>query len=322
MSVLPKLSALRWLLLSGLALAAGNALATEGGAGRPITGQIINPMAGIVPPAPGEVFATVSSIYYDGSLGGSKQLPLGNTVVTNVDMKVAYNYLGLSYIWKTAPSAWSYASGIVLPFQYTDISGSVTGSAGLLNRSGSDSSTQMADILFVPLAIGYHFSKTEHMALSLQFYAPTGSYDANRLANAGQNTWTFMPSLAYTRILPESDIELSGTWGLEFYSPNSDTHYHNGAITTLDLTAIKRFPSGWGGGAVFGWIQQISDDTGGLANEIGGNRGRTLGLGPILTWQGKAGSTPVSASLRWVSEFDVANRPRGNGFQLNATGQF
>jgi hypothetical protein len=311
-----------WLVLStSLLLASLPASATEGGVGRPITGQQINPLAGVVPPEPG-AYVTLSSIYYDGSLGSNSKLALGNSVTSDTDLKVSYNYASVSYVWDTGPGRWNFASGLLLPFQYTDINAGLRGSFGVLNKNVSDSATQMADMAFVPLAAGYHFSKTEHVALSLQIFAPTGSYDKNRLANAGQNTWTFIPTVAYTHILPQDNVELTASWGVEFYTPNSDTHYHNGVVNTVDATAIKRFDSSWGAGLMFGWIQQLTDDTGGLANTLGGDRGRALGLGPILTWQGKLGTQPLSASLRWVNEFDVANRPRGNGFQLNASSKF
>src|ERR1700684_578469 len=47
------------------------ALATEGGIGRPITGMQIAPYAGIVPPTDDWIIS-VTSIYYEGSLGASK----------------------------------------------------------------------------------------------------------------------------------------------------------------------------------------------------------------------------------------------------------
>ena len=45
--------------------------ATEGGVGRPITGMQIAPYSGIVPPT-SDWIVSVTSIYYEGSLGVSK----------------------------------------------------------------------------------------------------------------------------------------------------------------------------------------------------------------------------------------------------------
>jgi hypothetical protein len=130
---------------------------------------------------------------------------------------------------------------------------------------------------------GYHLTKTDHIALSVQMYAPTGAYSTSRLANAGQNTWTFIPTVTYTKLLPEHNVELSANYGVEFYTTNNETHYHNAPISVLDLLALKRFTGGWGVGVVGGWIQQLGDDTGGLADVTGGSSGHALGIGPMAT---------------------------------------
>ena len=105
----------------------------------------------------------------------------------------------------------------------------------------------------------------------------------------------------------------------EFYTKNSDTDYQNGEIFRLDFTAIKRFSNNLGIGIVGGWIQQVSDDEGGIAAELDGFRGRALGIGPIVTWAWKLGGKDVSFDLRWVNEFDVENRPDGDALLFNAS---
>jgi len=279
------------------------AQATEGSFGRPITGMQVNPYAGIVPPEPG-LNLTFSSIYYDGSIKNGRQSPVVGQLSSDLKYQISYNLLNAVYVWDTGPGRWNFASGLGLPYQYTDMSAS-------LNRlRKQDSSTDMADLLLIPIVASYHISQTEHLALGLQAYAPTGSFDKNRLANAGQNDWTFIPTLSYTKLF-ENNVELSANWGMQFYTPNSDTGYHSGVLNTVDALVLKRFGA-WGVGLAAGWIQQLTDDKGTLADALNGNRGYSLGAGPMLTWQGKAGTTPVSASLRWVNEFEARNRPKGN----------
>jgi hypothetical protein len=186
----------------------------------------------------------------------------------------------------------------------------------------SDTETQFSDIFFTPVIAGYHLTPTDHVAFSVQMYAPTGAYSTTRLANAGLDTWTFVPTIAYTRLLPAQNIELSANYGVEFYTPNSDTHYHNAPLSVLDLLVLKRFTGGWGIGLIGGWIQQLGNDSGGLAELTGGASGHSLGIGPMLTWSGKLSATPVSASLRWVNEFDVSNRPKGNAVELSINATF
>lgn len=107
----------------------------------------------------------------------------------------------------------------------------------------------------------------------MQVYAPTGAYNPNRLANAGQNTWRFTPNVAYTKLLPAENVELTANYGVEFYTTNNATNYHNAAVSVLDLLALKRFGDGWGMGVVGGWIQQLGNDVGPTANLLDGAKG-------------------------------------------------
>jgi hypothetical protein len=42
----------------------------------------------------------------------------------------------------------------------------------------------------------------------------------------------------------------------------------------------------------------------------------------MVTWAGKVSKTPASATLRWVNEFDVSNRPKGNAVDLSISATF
>jgi hypothetical protein len=42
----------------------------------------------------------------------------------------------------------------------------------------------------------------------------------------------------------------------------------------------------------------------------------------MAAWSGKVSKTPVSASLRWVNEFAVSNRPKGNAVELAVSATF
>ncbi|TCK97399.1 hypothetical protein B0G74_4108 [Paraburkholderia sp. BL9I2N2] len=290
------------------------ASATEGGIGRPITGQQVMPYGGVVPPT-SDWIVSAATIYYEGSLGASKSIPIAGQVTAGVDVTAVYTILNAVKTWGITVGGWNFASSFGVPLQYTDIS-------SFHGRLPNDHGTQFADIFFAPVVAGYHLTKTDHVALSVQIYAPTGAYNPNRLANAGQNTWTFTPTIAYTKLLPQENIELSLNYGLEFYTPNNDTHYHNAPVSVLDLLALKRFSSGWGVGVVGGYIQQIGHDSGGIADVVGGSQGHSVGLGPMITWSGKVQKTPISAALRWVNEFNTSNRPKGNAVQLSVNATF
>jgi hypothetical protein len=250
------------------------ARATEGGVGRPITGMQLTPYAGIVPPT-SDWIVTLATIYYEGSLGSSKTLPIAGTVTAGLDYTVVYSQANLIRTWGITVGGWNFASSVGVPVQYTNVSSF----HGILP---DDHATQFADLFFTPVIAGYHLTKTDHIALSLQIYAPTGAYNVNQLANAGQNTWTFTPTLSYTKLFPAQDVELSLNYGVNFYTTNSATQYHNAPLSVLDALALKRFKNGWGVGVIGGWIQQLGDDTGGLADQANGARGSSFGMGPAV----------------------------------------
>lgn len=289
-------------------------LAAEGGVGRPITGQQVFSNAGVVPPAPGWVMS-LTSIWYDGDLKGNTQVPIVGALSTGVDMKVSYTMANFTRVWDTGKGSWNYASAIGVPVQYTDVTASITGPRGrTLGRE--DTGTQFADMLVTPIAAGYHFDEVNHLSLSLPIYVPTGAYNDNRLANPGQNTYTFMPTVAFTH-LDGKGGELTLSSGLEFYTENNATDYKSGDIFTLDALWTHGFGNGWNAGLVAGYIQQITDDSGSGATT--GFRGRSVGAGPSVGWNGKFADAQASVSARWVPEFDTKNRPEGNGFNINLT---
>lgn len=302
------------LVLTGTMLATRDVGATEGGIGRPITGMQIAPYAGIVPPT-SDWIVSVNTIFYEGSVGASKTLPIAGTVTSGLDYTVSYTLINAVKTWGITAGGWNFASSFGLPVQYTDVS-------SFHSRLPDDNGTQFADLFFTPVVAGYHLTKVDHIALSVQMYAPTGAYNPNRLANAGQNTWTFTPTLAYTHLFPVHNIEFSLNYGVEFYTPNGDTNYHNAPVSVLDVLALKRFAGGWGAGIVGGYIQQLGRDTGGLAQLTGGSQGHSVGIGPMVTWAGKLDKTPVAATLRWVNEFNVSNRPKGNAVELTVNATF
>ena len=297
-----------------LALLPLTAAATEGGIGRPITGQQVFSNAGIVPPTPGLVL-TLGSINFSGELKGSRPVSLGRTLGVGLDADVSYNIANLTYVWDTGPGRWNFASAIGVPLQYTQAAINLTGPRGnVLSRR--DSNTNFADLLVNPLVAGYHISKTEHLALSLPVYVPTGAYDPNELANAGQNTWTVSPTLAYTRLFANGG-EFSAVTAIDFYTRNDETDYKNGAVWRIDALLTTALTPTWRVGGVVGWIAQLQKDTGPTADRLGGFKGSSFGLGPVLTWSGHLGQQPATFSARWVADIQAKNRPKGNGVALD-----
>jgi hypothetical protein len=136
------------------------------------------------------------------------------------------------------------------------------------------------------------------------------------------NTWTFIPGVAYTKVFPKPNIELSGSWAMTFDTKNYATDYQNGILSDLEVLAVKRFKCGAGVGVVGSWIEQITDDEGSTADALNGFRGRAFGVGPALTYSMHVGKHDLDFNARWVHEFENKNYVEGNMFMINATLKF
>ena len=293
--------------------------AVEGGMQRPISGMQIAPFAGVIPPEPG-FDVVVSEIYYSGSIGGAANVAIAGLLVANVDVKASFTPITLLYIWPTPTKAWNFASAVGFPLAW--VQGQASVSLGPLSVTKKDSVFGLYDLVFTPLIASHHFSETDHQAFNFTFWAPTGSYETGKLANLSLNDWTFIPSMAYTKIIPEANIELTGIWNMYFYTDNPATHYQSGIQSDLEVLAIKRFKNGFGIGFVESWIQQVTDDEGTLADRLNGFVGRSFGIGPIVTYSTKIGKSHLDFNARWIHDFDVRNAVEGDGFNFTASLKF
>ncbi|MFZ0870966.1 MAG: transporter [Rhodanobacter sp.] len=291
--------------------------ATEEALGRSITGAQITPYVGIIPPTPGWQYS-LSYLYYDGNISGSKQVPIAGTTALNLHANANLLAATFAYVWNTGPGRWNFASMFTVPEIYTSAVANL--SLGPLNGRVKSSSTGLYDFYFAPVIASYHVSEVEHWSLGMYIYAPTGDYKKGQLTNEGLNVWTFSPAVGYTHLFQAGTLEMSALAGVDFYTRDNATNYQNGAVFRLDGLAMKRFPSGWGLGLAGGWIQQLEDDSGPTADKLNGFVGHSLGLGPAISYS-KAWSkeNKVALTLRWLKEFDVKNRIEGEPLMLNVS---
>ncbi len=306
-------------LVVGAALSAmlpSLALATEGGMGRPIAATTIQSNAGIVPDVPITV-ANFTSVYFDGSIKGNVRTPVGGDVALHLGAELSMNLFTLMKVWNTSAGAWNFSSSITVPLLWNAVTADVTAPSGTRHVRQSDSGS--SDILVTPITAGYHFSKLEHVSVGLGIWAPTGSYDKSKLANNGLNYWTFVPTVAYTRLLPDSGVELSLLGSVQFNTRNKATDYQSAPLLVVEALAMKELGSGWRAGLVAGWIEQLADDHGGLAKQLNGFRGRSVSIGPVVALSTKVGNQPVDASLQWAPSVDSKNRVEGNAVMFTAT---
>ncbi|KND61956.1 Protein involved in meta-pathway of phenol degradation [Candidatus Burkholderia verschuerenii] len=299
--------ALAALAVSALGAALGpiRAWATEGGLGRPVAGTSALSGVGIVPPEPMWI-VSLQQLYIDGTISGNREVPVGGRASLGLEGKASFTLATLVRTWG-GYGGWDFASGVTLPYVWTEVGG--TFAIGQGSKALGDRASNLYDMYFTPIEAGYHFSQTDHIALSFNFWAPTGNYEAGALANPGLNTWTFVPQIAWTHLMPKYGLEFDAVLGLQFYTRNTATDYQNAPLLTLDLMGLKKFANGVGVGVVMGTVQQLGHDSGPTADRLDGFVGHDFTLGPILTYDCKiGGKTPLSASLRWVPSIQSTNR--------------
>jgi hypothetical protein len=101
---------------------------------------------------------------------------------------------------------------------------------------------------------------------------------------------------------------------MDFNTENHKTNYRTGTQFHLDFTVAEHLPL-LGGiigvGANGFYYQQITGDSGSGAL-LGDFKGRTTGVGPVLSYTTKIWKKDLAAEVKWLPEIDVKNRPKGD----------
>lgn len=291
--------------------------ATEGVAGRYLSGAFAGPGAGIVPPMPG-VYWAVQNIYYHGEASGD--VPFGNnSIALGMDADLWATVFAAVYVPELdLPGNWTYAAQLAIPVGWTGADAFV----GPLDTH--DEVTGLGDIAFAPLVLGWHNDALNTFFMtSLTVTAPTGEWEEGALAFIGLNYWTFTPSIAVTRLLPEYGLDLSANFGIDINTQNPDTDYYSGATAHLDVSVTKNLNENLAIGALAGFLYQFEDDDSVFADAHNGFKGESIAIGPFLTYKAKFGDTSeVDLTLKWSHEVHVANRMKGDAVFFNVAGRF
>ena len=101
---------------------------------------------------------------------------------------------------------------------------------------------------------------------------------------------------------------------MDFNTENHKTDYRSGTQFHLDLTIAEHLPL-FGGiigvGANGFYYQQISGDSGSGAT-LGNFKGRTIGIGPVVSYAMKVWKKDLVAEVKWLPEIETKNRLEGD----------
>jgi hypothetical protein len=307
---------LRGFAVAAALASAGTAFAEEGGSGHYLPGA----MASFIDGVPlQETFVTrLNVVNYDGSIDDDVRVPIGGLSTLGADAK-SWAY-ALTLLWRPAldlGEKWSYAMSSTIPFVTMDVSAAVltNGPAGgqiAVNRS--DSQSGLGDLVLIPLMLNYNVDPDFNVEFRLAAYAPTGDFEVGRLANTGKNFWTAEPTFALRYLGQKNGREASLFIGANFNEENPDTNYKSGTQAHLDGTLSQHFPAfgGLAGVGVSGYYyQQVTGDSGSGAT-LGDFEGKSVGIGPVVSYAGKVASHDVVAEFKWLHETDTEKRLQGD----------
>jgi hypothetical protein len=289
--------------------------AEEGGSGHYMPGAA----ASFIDALPGKPGLAVANFfnYYDGN--ASKQLPVGGLITGSLDATAYSDTVVALYKTPLKLLGGNYAFGVAIPYAWVEAKGKLqaTGPEGQnITRTKTERADGIGDILLYPFMIGWTALNGDlKYDVRLGIYAPTGDYTKGNLANVGKNYWTFEPMVALSYISSKIGFELSAFAGLDFNTKNNDTEYQSGTQFHLEITAAEHFPL-FGGligvGANFFYYQQISADSGPGTAVLGDFKGRTIGIGPVVSYVTKVWGKDLVTEVKWLPELDVGNRLEGD----------
>ena len=293
-----------------------SAHAEEGGSGHYTPGA----NASFIDALPGKPGLAVANFfnYYDGNASTSRQLPFGGLLAAGMDATAYSDTIVALYKTPLRLLGGYYTVGVAIPYIWLKVKGEVqiTGPRGnTITSTVRDTANGIGDITLFPFMLGWTSANGDlKYDVRLGVYAPTGDYDKGKLANVGKNYWTFEPAASLSYMSSKTGLELTAFAGIDFNTENTDTRYRSGTQFHLDFTAAQHLPL-FGGiigiGANGFYYQQISGDSGSGAI-LGDFKGRTLGVGPVLSYVTKVCGKDLAAELKWLPEMDVEKRLKGD----------
>ncbi|MFI2810952.1 transporter [Microbulbifer sp. JSM ZJ756] len=309
----------RWAALALLA-AALPGHATEGGIGYYVPGS----MATLIDRAPVQQGWVIKPQYmhYSGDFAAGAETPIAGLVALGLDVEIDAFVPGLLYTFEKKVLGADYTLGAFPSWADVTVTGTVETPLG--NFSRRDSVSGLGDTTLVPALMAwvddcwqYNFAAFAH--------APTGDYEAGRLANEGLNYWALdlVGGAAYTN--PTAGFNASMFAGVMFNEENDDTNYRSGRLFHLDASIQQMIKAGSGFltlGLNGFWADQISDDRKPGIIIQGDFKQRTAGIGPVIGYMVPKGSENFLVELSWLPELDTENTPEGDYVWLKVVYQF
>jgi len=284
--------------------------------------------------------------YYSANFNNGTTL--GRNIATEIDLELWTNTFKLAYVSDFEILGGRYGAGLFLPVVFdANISANVEAGPFLRGRTLSfetqDNQGGMADLVVAPLSLTWKWDDVS-VNLSELVFMPTGYYQAGDLVNLGRNHWSFDTIAGLTWLHPKRGHEISFNIGYMSNTENDATQYQSGDELHLDYTVAQHFSEAFGVGVTGFFYYQLTDDESPLLDElrtvrnqvntiratlgrstlpeVGGFRGEAAGVGPIVRYSPKFGDKQVHFIGKWIHEFNVENRFKGEVGMLSVALDF
>jgi hypothetical protein len=294
------------------------AWAVEGGTGAYLLGSR-DLMAGFLPP-PGSYIAN-DFIYLNGS---APVLSIGGAIVTEPDVDaIVYKFSGTE-VFEGQFLGGSFGLNVTVPLARANLKADTVFQQSF---RVSDDQFGLGDITITPV-VGWH-NGNFHTSASVSFYIPTGQYSAAEIRprqgtydvlSIGKNKPAIDPTLALTYLNPETGFEFSGAIGVTINAENKTTEYLTAPEFHLELASGLHLPGGLVLGATGYVYQQLGNDSGAGAENfqkaVGAKslQARVMGVGPVVQYNTKLGSIPISMEGKFIQEFGAKRRLESESF--------
>ncbi len=286
-----------------LAIGITSTQAAEGGYSNYIPGTYGDFAAAVEPPSK---FTIRNDIYYYNA--DVEKTVHSGLIEVDANLELNMNLLTLLYKPGVEVFGAQYGVGALVPIVRMDIEASI--GVGGLSARRQDDVVDLGDLVLIPGILfwnsgNYHFTFAEYIV------APTADYDANDLANAGLNYWTFDTNVAATYLNAETGQDYSINIGYSYNTENSDTDYQTGQELHIDYMINQFLSESWAIGIQGYYLKQLTGDSGDGAI-LGDFKAEAAGIGPAVLWNTKIVDREVSFIAKWIHEFHAERRMEGD----------
>jgi hypothetical protein len=267
-------------------------------------------LAGLTPP-PGFYFQA-DNYFYDGKIGGGRQVSFGPAVGVNVRQDTWLSIPTGLLVTPVNVLGGNLAFAMSVPVGTPRVNPTIQVDFPRLGRTAGTSITESRfDVgdFYMQSFIGWH-KDDFHWQLGVLGVGPSGSYKQTSFSNVSLNRPALDAFGAFTWLSSTTGQELSAKAGVTFNGTNTINDYRTGNEFHLEWAAMQHFSPSLAVGLVGYYYDQISGDSGRGA-KLGAFEGRVAALGGEVDVNFKLGELPVSSKFRVYREFAAENRFEG-----------